>query len=282
VPVVGFWVMPAALLALVLLPFGLDAWGWWLMGQGIDAVDWVATMTSSLPGAALDVPSLPPAALAIFTLGAFWLCLWRTGWRRLGLVGMAAGVLIALLHRPPDLLIDGTGRLAALRGAEGRLVFEPRRGGRRVRETWAMMAGQGKASPDWSVADRVHCDGEGCIWMTPTHVVALVRYPEATLEDCRMADLVVVPVPLFAPCPSARLVLDGYILRRTGAQQIWLDGDGQPRTMSVAEWQGDRPWSLRPPPRRPRPGGIAAEARGPVREPEPSSDAEAPPDVPEP
>jgi competence protein ComEC len=278
VPIVGFWVMPAALLALVLLPFGLDGWGWWLMGHGIDAVDWVATMTSTLPGAAIDLPSLPPLALVVFTLGAFWLCLWRTRWRRLGLIGIAAGVLIALLHRPPDLLIDGSGRLAALRGANGQLVFEPHRGGGRVRETWAAMAGQGKAGPNWSMADGVHCDGQGCIWMTPGHVVALARYPEATVEDCRIADVVVVSVPLFAPCPSARLMLDAYKLRRSGAQEIWLEDEEQPRTLSVADWQGDRPWSIHPPPRRPKPE--AAEAKEAAAE--PATDMDGPAELPEP
>ncbi|HEY1721896.1 MAG TPA: ComEC/Rec2 family competence protein [Magnetospirillaceae bacterium] len=278
VPVVGFWVMPAALLALVLLPFGLDGWGWWLMGQGIDLVDRVASMTSHLPGAALDAASLPRAALVVFTLGALWLCLWCTGWRRLGLIAIAAGIVIALLHRPPDLLIDSTGRLAALRNADGRLVFEPHRGAKQTRETWAAMAGQGKTAPDWSIADNVHCDGQGCIWMTESHVVALARYPEATIEDCRIADVVVVPVPLFAACPSAKLMLDGYRLRRTGAQQIWLDDEEQPRTLSVAEWQGDRPWSLHLPPRRPKPETAPATES----EPEPTADTDAPAETPEP
>ena len=282
VPVVGFWVMPAALLALVLLPFGLDGWGWWLMGKGIAVVDAIAAMTSNLPGAALDVPSLPPAALVVFTLGALWLCLWRTSWRRLGLIGVAVGIVIALAHRPPDLLIDGTGRLAALRNAQGDLVFEPHRGGRQTRETWATMAGQGKSTPDWSTADNIKCDAEGCIWLTESHTVALTRYPDATRDDCRLADVVVVAAPLFAPCPSARLVLDGYGLRRSGAQAIWLRGEEQPLSVSVAQWQGDRPWSIggriHPPPRRPKPE-IA-----PVSEPlpDPVSDADAPLENPEP
>jgi competence protein ComEC len=288
VPVVGFWVMPAALLAMLLLPFGLDGWGWWLMGQGIEVVSAVAQMTSHLPGAALDVRSLPPAALAVFTLGALWLVLWRTPWRRLGLVAMVAGALIAVFHRPPDLMIDGTGRLAALRNAEGRLVFEPHRGARRTRETWAAMAGQGKAAPDWSVADGVSCDAEGCVWMAGTHVVALAHYAEATLDDCRMADVVVVPVPMFAPCPSAQLLFDAYRLRRSGAEWIWFDGDDRTRSLSVAEWEGERPWSIlgriHPPPRRARPATPPVEAAqaGSTPDGEISSDAEAPPDAPEP
>lgn len=295
VPVVGFWVMPAALLAMVLLPFGLDGWGWWLMGQGIDLVDRIAGMTSDLPGAAVDLPSMPPAALAVFSLGALWLCLWRRPWRRYGLVGMAVGVALAVLHRPPDLMIDGSGRLAALRGADGRFVFAPERGDRRARETWAAMAGQGKDAPDWTATDGVRCDAQGCIWRPPPsksdgegHLVALARLPEAISEDCRAADVVIVPVPMFAPCPSAQLLLDGFALRRGGARAIWLDGE-EPRILSVAGWQGDRPWTVKPPPRRrafsrhdaDSAAGSIADRAGDGDE-DANSDAEAPPDAPEP
>ena len=266
VPVVGFWVMPAALLALLLMPFGLDGWGWWLMGQGIDIVDRIATMTSTLPGAALDIRSFPPAALVVFSLGALWLCLWRTRWRALGLAGIAAGILIAVLYRPPDLLLDASGRLAAVRSGSGSLVFAPGRAGKQARETWAQMAGQGKTTPQWSTTDGVRCDGEGCVWTTAGHVVALARRAETTIEDCRRADIVVVPVPMFAACPSAVLLLDGSKLRRAGGQAIWLDGQGPPKSLSVAEWQGNRPWSARPSP-----------PRGPNLEATPARDSDADP-----
>ncbi len=281
VPVVGFWVMPAALLALLLMPFGLDVWGWWLMGQGIDVVSRIAALTSSLPGAAIDIRSFPAVAVAVFSLGALWLCLWRSRWRRLGLVGMAAGALIAALYRPPDLLIDASGRLAAVRSGAG-LVFAPGRAGKQARETWAQMAGQGKTAPPWSPADGVRCDGDGCVWAPPGHVVAFARRAEATIEDCRRADIVVVPVPMLAPCPSALLMFDALRLHRDGGEMIWIDGSGPPRTLSVALWQGDRPWSPRSPQSRPTEAGRAgaspeAEAAG-----ETSSGAEAPPDAPEP
>ena len=293
VPVVGFWVMPAALLAMILLPFGLDGWGWWLMGQGIDLVDRIAQMTSDLPGAALDLPSMPPAALVVFTLCALWLCLWRQSWRRYGLAGMAVGVAIAVLHRPPDLMIDATGRLAALRDSRGQLVFAPGRGAQRARETWAAMAGQGKDAREWSEADGVRCDAQGCIWRPSGatdgvgHLVALARLPEAVIEDCHAADVVVVPMPMFAPCPSARLLLDGFALHRGGARAIWLDED-EPQVLSVADWQGDRPWTMRLPPHRRLPSRQADDPDGfPVdriddRNADPNSDAEAPPDAPEP
>jgi competence protein ComEC len=71
----------------------------------------------------------------------------------------------------------------------------------------------------------------------------LVRHAEALNDDCRLADLVVVPVAAHPFCPSARLLVDGWMLKRRGTHALWLNGDGSVRAEAVADWQGDRPWS---------------------------------------
>ena len=45
-------------------------------------------------------------------------------------------------------------------------------------------------------------------------VVALVRRPDALLEDCAMADIVVAVVPVRRRCPSAHTVIDRFDLFR--------------------------------------------------------------------
>ena len=56
--------MPAGLIALLLMPFGLD----WLalvpMGWGVQAIVWMARTTAALPAATFDVPHAPPWGLA--------------------------------------------------------------------------------------------------------------------------------------------------------------------------------------------------------------------------
>ena len=59
IPICNLVVMPAALAALVAMPFGLEAGPLWLMGLGIDAMIWCAHAVSGLPGAVGRVPSLP-------------------------------------------------------------------------------------------------------------------------------------------------------------------------------------------------------------------------------
>jgi len=247
VPIVGFWVMPAALMAFVLMPFGLDGWGWQVMGWGIVAVNRVAAFVSSLPGATANLHSLTTASLILFTLGGFWLLLWKGRWRLWGLPVMAVGILVGWLHSPPDLMVDGSGKLAAWRLEDGTMALNQKRGGRSQRQTWIKEAGQGSQAPLWSdlPPDVAACDSLGCVLHGKGHVVAVARRPEALVDDCLAADLVVVAVPVRTACPSAKLLIDGLDLRLRGTHQFWLKPDGI-EVQSVADWQGNRPWSRHP------------------------------------
>lgn len=245
VPVVGFWVMPSALLAFCLMPFGLDFWAWQMMGAGIVCVSRIAQWVAALPGASVDLPAMPVSALVLFTLGGSWLVLWRRRWRLWGLAGMAAAVLLYGLHRPPDVLIAPSGRMMAGRSADGALVFSRTQGEKMLRETWGKQAGQGGDSPFWrDVADRrLTCDAVGCLYRRGRHLLALAQRPEALPDDCRAADLVVVATSVpHIGCPSARWFIDGPALKRGGTHAFWLESD-PPRLQTVADWQGDRPWN---------------------------------------
>ena len=189
VPLVGFWVMPAALLAFCLMPFGLDDFGWRLMGGGLNQVTHIADWVSHLPGATLNLPSMPPLSLVLFSIGAAWLLLWRTRWRLFGLTGMAASLAVIVTSSPPDLLVDSTGKLVAFREADGRLHMAAGRGGKSLRQAWAQMAGEGDELPEPEEEHSVILTAAG-----------------------------------------------------GGTREVWLEEGKSVRSVSVADWQGDRPW----------------------------------------
>lgn len=240
VPVVGFWVMPSAMAAICLLPFGLDGWGWLAMARGIAQVNHIALWVSGLPGASFDLPAMPVAALLVFTLGGLWLCLGRSVWRLCGLAGMAAGLMIYLLHRPPDILVDGGGRLMAVRGGDGRLLLSQTRGLKAVREAWARQNGQGTEAPAWRTEGDLTCGALACRLERDRKTALLARYPDVVAEDCGQADLVVVAGPAPAACVGRPHVIDAGMLDRRGTHAIWMD---DLRIETVADWQGRRPWS---------------------------------------
>src|ERR1700743_1516634 len=58
-PVMGFWVMPAAALSVAAMPFGLEAAPLHLMGGGLDLLLALGRAVSGLPGAVTPAASMP-------------------------------------------------------------------------------------------------------------------------------------------------------------------------------------------------------------------------------
>ena len=252
VPIVGILVMPFALLALIAMPLGLEAGPLWVMGQGISVVTDIGFWSANLPWAQIALPPLPVGGLVLYSLGGLWLCLWRTRWRVWGVVPMILGLLPLALTDKPDLLVDERGVSWGVRTAEDSLLIS--RGGRILHESWGARAGP-LAVAFWpkqgrSADGRLSCDQEWCLYRPPGHQVALVKDESRLAEACGGGnDVVVSAVPIRDPCAGAKLVIDRFDVWRRGAHQIWLRPDGSVRVETVAQWQGDRPWSFHPQPR---------------------------------
>lgn len=284
VPLFGFWIMPASIVALLLAPFGLDGPAWIVVGWGVALMGAIASGVADLPGAVLDLPRMPMSTLVLFTGGGLWLVLWRSSLRLAGLPVMALSMVLWAVERPPDLLIDGAGKLLAVRTGNGELSFSGKVAAKRSRLSWARLAGQGEDGPVWADgkgAEMPACDSLGCVHRVEGRALAFAKSALALAADCRRADLVVVPVAYGGPCPSARLVIDAAALKAKGTHALWIEKDGY-RVETVADWQGRRPWS----PFATKPPHDRGVPRSRVAVPEPdegvNSDASTPPDDPEP
>ncbi|MGH6918310.1 MAG: ComEC/Rec2 family competence protein, partial [Geminicoccaceae bacterium] len=141
VPLTGLWVMPWAVLATLLMPFGAEHLALVPMGWGIDGIIAVAEQTSRWPGAVVVVPVLPIAGLSLITLGGLWLCLWQRAWRFVGVVVIVLGAATIAVTRPPDLLIADDGRLFAVADPSGQLLLSRSHGNDFVADTWLRRSG---------------------------------------------------------------------------------------------------------------------------------------------
>ncbi len=250
VPVTALWIMPWSVAAFALMAFGLENLALSPMGWGIEVVIRVAETVSGWPGAVTLLPAMPMWGLVLIALGGLWLCLWRQRWRLWGALGVAAGLMTLALIRPPDVLVDGKGKLLAVRRVDGGLAVSNMRAASFSRQMWHRRAGQEDSSLVWprhglSRDERLSCDGLGCIYQARGLMVALVRHPAALADDCSIADVVVSTVPVRRPCPSAKRVIDRFDLWRQGGHALWLDG-GRVRVESVNSRRGRRPWVVRP------------------------------------
>ncbi|MGX0878680.1 competence protein ComEC [Roseovarius sp. MBR-154] len=129
VPLMGVLVMPAAVVAALLLPFGLDWLPLWVMGQGLEWILGVATRVSSWEGARGLVVSPGPEVLPLIALGALFLVLWQGRARLAGLVPVMLGVWLWTGAERPAVLVSDTGGLVGVLTPEGRALNKPRGGG---------------------------------------------------------------------------------------------------------------------------------------------------------
>jgi competence protein ComEC len=254
VPLTGIWVMPLAVAAALLWPFGLQDWALVPMGWGVEIIIAVAQMVAGWGGAVALLPAMPVWGLVAVTLGGLWLCLWRTRWRLAGVPVIALGLLSIALTRGPDVLVSGDGKLVAVRGADGLLQLSSDRAAPLTRESWLRRAGQEDVtlwpSEGASLDGQLVCDPAGCLYRVRGQVVALVRDTAALAEDCGAARVVVAIVPVRRKCAGA-LVVDRFSLWRDGGHALWLERDGVVID-SVRQSRGVRPWVPKPPEPRAR------------------------------
>lgn len=249
VPLTTFLVMPAGLLALLLMPLGLEGPLVVAMIWGCDATLWLAHAVAGLPGAAIGVALWPVTSLVLCWLGGLWLALWQRRWRLLGLAPFALGVLLALTTRPPDLLVTAKLEMLGLRSADGGLLYSRAwQSDGRVIGSWqrALNTDLRKLPAKFARTGDLACDEAGCVVQRGDAKIAITRQIEALVDDCRDADLVIARVgPEICPVGRASLIGPRALLRSDGLA-VWLE-EGGPRVVTIAQTRGRWPWSVRQP-----------------------------------
>jgi competence protein ComEC len=246
-PIMGFVTMPAAAVAILLMPLHLDAWPLHLMGWGIEAMLVVGRWVSHLPGSVSRIAAWPISALVLMSLGGLWVVIWRERWRWLGLIPAVGGMLAMLAASPPDLLVARDGETVAIRAADNRLYLVRRPADEYSAAEWLKRDGDGRTSlqAEANIAQGVRCDAYGCIaQMRGNTPVAITLRRDALAEDCAVAGIVVSALPARRQCRGPKLIIDRFDVSRNGAYAVWL-GEKM-RVETVQENRGVRPWSGEP------------------------------------
>ncbi len=122
VPVMGMLVMPSAVVAVVLLPFGLDGLAWEVMGAGIGWILFVAGKIASLNGAVVHVVKPPTLVLALIASGGMIFVLLRSRLRFAAFGLVLFGFWMWNTTQRPDILLSANGRLMGVLGTDGRAL----------------------------------------------------------------------------------------------------------------------------------------------------------------
>jgi competence protein ComEC len=237
-PVMGFWVMPAAALSVALMPLGLDGFALTILKQGIAVMLGMGRWVSGLPGAVTLSPAMPMSALILISLGGLWLAVWRKAWRWWGLAPMLAGVGLATFAPLPDMLVAGDGMTVAIRGEDGLLHFVKKPADKFAARDWLKRDGDGRDITDAVGVSGLSCDGLGCVTRGPIPI-AISQYPESLDEDCVRAKIVVSAAKAFI-CKGAAVVIDQKAAQVGEGWRVTLSPT--PTAISVRELRGERPW----------------------------------------
>ncbi|EIE52278.1 ComEC/Rec2 family protein [Citreicella sp. 357] len=225
VPVMGILVVPMAVVAALLMPFGLDAPAMWLMKLGLDWILLVATTVSGWEGSLGHVMAPGPVVLPLLAMGGLFLCLWQGRLRWAGLAPMALAVVLWPLSQRPDLLIADTGTLVGAMTAEGRALSRAKGGGF-LAGVWLENDGastdQAEAAALWPGGSADRTARIQLAGLRVTHLQGK-RAAEA-FKGCPIPEIVVssVDLPEMPGCD----VYDPKRLRDTGAVAVWLGEDG--------------------------------------------------------
>jgi competence protein ComEC len=240
-PVVSAVVMPAGMLGLAAMPFGLDGFFWWLMGVGIDWMIAVTVWVAALPGAIGRMAAFGIGPLIAATVGIILLGLLRTPLRWSGAAMLVLSVIWALAVPQPDVLISGDGHNVGVRGKDGRLHLMRTAKDAFLLKEWMAADADPRLGTDPSLPQGVSCDDAGCVTqLADGALVALALRPDALADDCERAALVVSARQPPPACPPPVIDLDR--LRRQGAMTLQRTRNGF--AVAAVKPRGvDRPWS---------------------------------------
>ena len=218
VPVMTFLVMPAAVLAGILMPFGLEGIGLWIMEQGIAWILFVAEHIANFDGAVSHVKDFSITSLVVICFGMLWLFLWQTRWRWFGVIIISTGIILAMFTPKPDFLISEDSKIHVV-NIDGKLHVKNRRK-RFVADEWNASYGQ---------SEFYRIPKEQTVFEVEDVTIAL------GCDDG--ADIIVAD-----DCESEGKVITTEMLEEKGAHSVFIE-DGNILIKNVADERGNRLWT---------------------------------------
>jgi competence protein ComEC len=257
-PLISVVVMPAAVIGVLALPFGLDRHVWEIMGVAVERVLQLSGWVAEFDGSTVVVPAFGPGTLALFIAALVVATVLVSPLRWLAVVPGTAALVLAGAPERQDVFVDRTGAGAVVRGREGRLLAIGKPSSF-VLEQWLKADGDGRAADEDSVRTGARCDRLGCTVETADgRVVAFVLDRAAFPEDCGRAAVVVSRLYAPATC-AATVVIDRRFLDAHGATAMRL-ANGAAAITTARRPGEEKPWLKRAatapgatPPARPLP-----------------------------
>ena len=250
IPLVAFVVLPAAFLAVIFMPFGIEAVFFTPMTWGIEQIIAVANYISLLGKGFFSPPIFGESSLIIAFIAMAWFAFFTGKVRFIGVVIAVFSVpLFGMMERPDIMIADTTQAIAikneTFQDAPSREVSTGNPASMdlvsgRVKSfavnAWGKTYGSEIAAP----VEKPPCDLSGCWFDRGKFTVALVKTRDAFAEDCARADLVITRISAPQYCSLATQVIDQNNLTNGGVH--WALWSGNEFIIRPAIIDRLRPW----------------------------------------
>ncbi|PWR03027.1 competence protein [Meridianimarinicoccus roseus] len=246
VPVMGAVVIPAAVLAACLAPFGLAQLGLWAMGLGIGWILNVAQVVAGFEHAVRYIVQPGPMVMPLLTFGALVVMLWQGRWRWAGLLPlMVAGALWGVSARPV-LLVADNGALAGVMTQQGRALSRARGHGF-IAQSWLENDGRDRDRETAfarSAPFAAPQGGPGLRFPVAAAEVAVLfsATPDEMRDACARTSVVVSNRDPEEPAGEACVLLGPSALSASGGIAVVLR-NGRPQVTTVRGVHGVRLWN---------------------------------------
>lgn len=245
-PIFTFAVMPLGIISLIALPFGLEHWPLWLMGQGIAQLLHISQWIESWDGAMMQVRAAPNWVIATYSLAFVLVLLSKWPGRLIGLLLMGVSFTAWAMNPVPDIRISAEGRVAFWEDNDfERLIVTSERADRYGREQFAEKAGQ--KGLDVIAMDKTDapCDALACRFLIKGKTVSILNHPSEARIECAASDVVILTLRDVGPevrrnCQA--LLIDGRTLWKGGAQEIYISDKGVRRVETKKPPSKRRVW----------------------------------------
>ncbi|WP_312796082.1 ComEC/Rec2 family competence protein [Tianweitania sp.] len=251
-PIIGILMMPPAVLAVALMPLGLEALPLMVMGFGLDLMLGVAHWLAER--SPLDAVGIVPAStLTLFTIALVVGCFTTTRLRLLALPFLFAGTLTFAGRQVPDLYISEDARLIAVRTEEGKLAVNRTRPNAFTTQEWQRAASamtlvkpeNGKGATA-APSDRFLCKDDVCT-INNSPGVSIMSLPEGGDLKAHCSDAAVIVIDdatanSRACRGSKQVVLTKRDLAQKGSATITIDPESGKPTVQHALARPYRPW----------------------------------------
>lgn len=257
-PIFTFCVMPAALGALIAMPFGLEWLPLQIMGWGLERLLSVARWIESWPEALVHIKSPPNWVIGAYSLAFLWLFLAKKRVKLMACAVFGVCLLSWAVRDVPDIRISDSGRVAILvphqelagEVAEKKpatVYVSSARADSYGREQFIQRAGLEGAEVEKYKDNLALCDALACRLSVKGKIVSIINHPSEAQEECQSASLVILVERQAGPVARRSCkekLLDSRNFKANGAYDIYVSSGGISFEISNPPKRKARPWGV--------------------------------------